>query len=101
MTREERITQMEQHMDEAAAAVAEMNAALDRYLAARDHIRALAGYYDGGMWRKDYEADEAGKLPAGLKRGVLSQDALYDLLCEDRALLRRMAELGSFGPAQE
>ena len=47
------------------------------------------------MWRKDYEADEAGTLPAGLKRGVLSQDALYDLLCEDRALLRRMAELGS------
>ena len=29
---------------------------------------------------KDYEADERGELPPDLKRGVLSQDALYDLL---------------------
>ena len=33
---------------------------------------------------KDYEADEAGKLPADLKRGVLSEDALFDLLEENR-----------------
>jgi hypothetical protein len=29
-----------------------------------------------------YEADERGELPPDLKRGVLSQDALYDLLEE-------------------
>ena len=28
----------------------------------------------------DYEADERGELPPDLKRGVLSQDALYNLL---------------------
>lgn len=28
----------------------------------------------------DYEADEAGLLPADLKRGVLSQDGIDDLL---------------------
>ena len=34
---------------------------------------------------EDYEADERGELPPDLKRGVLSQDALYDLL-EERKL---------------
>ncbi|MBQ1405132.1 MAG: DUF4298 domain-containing protein [Clostridia bacterium] len=29
-----------------------------------------------------YEADERGELPPDLKRGVLSQDALYELLEE-------------------
>ena len=37
-------------------------------------------YYTSGEWREDYEADERGELPPDLKRGVLSQDALYDLL---------------------
>ena len=94
MTRIERITRMEQHLDAAAEAVAQLHAALDRYASAREHLRILADYYDGA-WRKDYEADEAGKLPDGLKRGVLSQDALYDLLCDNEALIRRMADLGS------
>lgn len=30
--------------------------------------------------QEDYEADERGELPPDMKRGVLSQDALYNLL---------------------
>ena len=45
----------------------------------------LEAYYSSGEWREDYEADELGELPPDLKRGVLSQDALYDLL-EERKL---------------
>ena len=40
----------------------------------------LDAYCTSGEWREDYEADERGELPPELKRGVLSQDALYDLL---------------------
>ena len=47
------------------------------------HMRsALIDYMDGGMWQKDYHADEEGMLPVGMKRGVLSEDGLYDLLTE-------------------
>ena len=47
-------------------------------------------YYENGLWLQDYEADECGELPADLKRGVLSQDALYDLLSEiDNYLIHR------------
>ena len=47
-----------------------------------EKLRRLEAYYTSGEWREDYEADERGELPPGLKRGVLSQDALYDLLEE-------------------
>lgn len=47
-----------------------------------EKLRILETYYTSGAWREDYEADERGELPTGLKRGVLSQDALYDLLAE-------------------
>lgn len=45
-------------------------------------MKLLEEYYTSGEWRADYEADEAGEFPPELKRGVLSQDAVYDLLTE-------------------
>lgn len=45
-----------------------------------EKLRQLDAYYTSGEWREDYEADERGELPPDLKRGVLSQDGLYDLL---------------------
>lgn len=45
-----------------------------------EKLALLNTYYTSGQWREDYEADERGELPPDLKRGVLSQDALYDLL---------------------
>lgn len=46
----------------------------------RDAIRVLTDYYENGNWLYDYELDEQRVLPSDLKRGVLSQDGLYDLL---------------------
>ena len=42
----------------------------------------LKEYYESPLWREDFEADEAGRLPKDLKRGVLSEDGIYDLLDE-------------------
>ena len=53
---------------------------------------SLNEYYGSPLWWEDFEADEAGKLPADLKRGVLSEDEAYDLLESYRDLLRRMKE---------
>ena len=47
---------------------------------AREALRILEDYYSSGQWLADYEADEAGAYPTELKRGVLSQDGLYDIL---------------------
>ncbi len=46
----------------------------------------LCAYYEGGRWLKDYELDEKGLLPADLKRGVLSEDGVYDLILDIEAL---------------
>lgn len=46
-------------------------------------IKILSDYQESGQWRRDYELDEQGLLPRDLKRGVLSQDALYDFLIDN------------------
>lgn len=64
--------------------VAHMEAVFDRL---REHpdpalLRELLDYYEGGQWLLDYQADERGELPRTLKRGILSEDGLWNLLTE-------------------
>lgn len=87
----ERIMQMEQHLDRAAAAVRELSAALDQYEEAEESLRELSLYYGSSEWRQDLAADEAGLLPKNLKRGVLSEDALWNLLEDWRELQERLS----------
>ena len=49
-------------------------------------LKELEAYYTSPEWQEDYAADEAGLLPEGLKRGVLSQDGISDLLDRFRDL---------------
>ena len=77
-----RVMQMEQYMDEVFKTLKSNPNAVKEKEEIRSKIEVLTEYLDGGQWLSDYECDERGELPANLKRGVLSQDALYNLLCE-------------------
>ena len=88
----ERIRTMEALLDDARAALDALNNALDGYEKVREEIDRLEAYYTGEDWRQDFEDDEEGRLPADLKRGVLSEDGIYDLLEDDREVLVRLLE---------
>ena len=62
--------------------ITHMEALYDRARETGQIPQALLDYYESGQWLKDYEADERGDLPRDLKRGVLSQDGLWNLLAE-------------------
>ena len=62
--------------------VKHMEALFDRALETKDIPQELMEYYFGGQWLRDYEADQRGELPAGLKRGVLSEDGVWNLVTE-------------------
>lgn len=42
----------------------------------------LRAYYVSDAWKRDFTSDEAGLFPKELKRGVLSEDGIYNLLEE-------------------
>ena len=81
---------MEQLYDRTSEAVAELSAALDKYQAAQEAIATLSAYYGSNEWKQDFADDEADLLPAGLKRGVLSEDGIWNLLAEVRELDNRL-----------
>ena len=86
----EKIKQMELRMERAAKAVMELSAALDNYESVQEDIAELDNYYGSEMWKQDYADDEAGRLPADLKRGVLSEDGIWNLLSDVRELSDRL-----------
>ena len=77
LSTQERVAFYEQIFDELSMAVQE-KAVLTNEL--KGKLQLLEEYYTSGEWRADYEADEAGLFPVDLKRGVLSQDEVYNLL---------------------
>ena len=81
-----RIRHMEQILNEASASVRALSDALEQYSSLLPAIRQLAAYYESPLWRQDFEDDCAGKLPADLNRGVLSEDAVYNLLTDIQSL---------------
>ena len=86
MTRIERITKMEALFDNSEEVVKRLESALEDFAEIEHDIAKLEAYYNSQQWRKDFEADEAGKLPKDLKRGVLSEDGIYDLLSDYQCL---------------
>lgn len=76
----ERIRANEDRLDRCLTALGLLRAACKVWRSLRGDLRALEAYYTGPDWKEDYEADEKGLLPPDLKRGVLSQDAVGDLL---------------------
>ena len=81
-----RIRKMERRLDRATAAVKRLPMALDKYEDALLDIAALDEYYGSEAWRQDYADDEAGLLPEGMKRGVLSEDGIWNILVDSREL---------------
>ena len=88
-----RIREMEARYDELTRVLGELDVALDQYLDFKSELDALREYMESGQWQKDFEADEAGQVPADLKREVLSEDGLYDLLHGADVIIARAKEL--------
>lgn len=77
-----RIQRMEQYLDEVLNVMRNKPSFITTDVTICEKIDALTQYYENGQWLQDYDCDASGELPEDLKRGVLAQDTLYDLLCE-------------------
>jgi hypothetical protein len=86
---------MEQNLERATNALRVLNDALDEYEAALDALHELDTYYGSDTWKQDFSDDEQGKFPNTLKRGVLSEDAIWNVLEDYRALKERLDMLNA------
>ena len=86
----QRIKYYELLLDRLTDTVNDLDRAIAAFEDAEPMIKELSDYYGGRQWKKDFADDEAGLLPKDLKRGVLSEDAVYDLLDRIGELIERL-----------
>ena len=79
----ERIKWMEQRFNNAMAAIKDGSAASLK--AIKEDVAELSKYYGSELWKLDFAAN----LPPDLKRGVLSEDGVWNLLSDYRDIQKK------------
>ena len=88
-----RVREMEDRYDEFTRVLAELDNAISEFKDYKADLTILQEYMDSGQWKADFEADEAGRIPVEVKRGVLSEDGLYDLMQGADEIIQRAKEI--------
>ena len=83
----ERIKWMEQRFNNALAAI--KDGYTNSLKTIKEDIAELSKYYSSELWKIDFAAEEAGNLPPDLKRGVLSEDGIWNLLADYRDIQKK------------
>ena len=84
------ILEMEAILDNANKKIDTLKVGLKDYEDFQTEIKRLETYYTSQQWKDDFEIDEKGGFPENLKRGVLSEDGIYNLLERNKELLDRI-----------
>lgn len=88
----DRVTKMENILDELTLLVENSYKALDDLEGSVDKLNELKVYYEK-QYMLDFQADERGEIPKDLKRGVLGEDLVHILLTDLYELSHKMKKL--------
>ena len=86
----QRINEMEDILDQAIRKMDALEEKMAEYESFQPEIRKLEAYYTSPQWKEDFAADEAGEYPENLKRGVLSEDGIWNVLERNKELRERI-----------
>ena len=89
----ERVLLMEDRYNEVMRVLAALDEAVAEYEDFKSELDVLKDYMESGQWKADFEADEAGRIPDTVSRGVLSEDGLYNLLDDADKIIAHVKEV--------
>lgn len=95
MKQVKRIEKMEKIYDKSEKILKELETVLDKFEKNRSDFQKLSKYYSSREWMEDFDDLNNNLLPKDLKCGILSEDAVYDLIGYNYNMAIRMLELGT------
>lgn len=75
--------------------IGRINNILDEFEKNRVDFDKLVEYYYGEQFKKDYDDSNQGKINSNINQGILTEDAIYDLMGDDYYLSLRFLDLAN------
>lgn len=72
-----------------------INKILDELEENREDFDKLVEYYYSEQFQKDYDDSNQGKIDSSINQGILTEDAIYDLMGDDYYLALRFLDLAN------
>ncbi|WP_124058511.1 DUF4298 domain-containing protein [Vaginisenegalia massiliensis] len=88
-----RIEEMEATYDHSQAITNDFEKVLEAFTKDLNQANQLVDYYGSAQWFEDVEQAEQGKVPNNLKRGVLSEDLVYDYIVQRHQIGLKLLEV--------
>lgn len=89
------IIEMENILDSHKELTEKLNEVLDEFLINQKSYRKLVDYYHSEQFQIDYDKSNNNEIDKDIKCGVLSQDAIYDLIGDNFNTAIKMLEIGT------
>ncbi len=73
-----------------------LDKALNDFKSHQKKLEELERYYYSEKFRDDYDASNKGEIPSEINQGILTEDAIYDLLGDNYYMAREMLDLANY-----
>lgn len=88
------IAKKEEILNKMETFLGEANGFLEKWKEMNEEYQSLTDYYFSEQWREDFEASNQGEI-SKIPHGVLSEDAIYNTLIEQKDLAIRLLKLAT------
>ncbi len=95
MNQIERINKYETILDKGIQINNKLGKLLQEYNDIQEKIKELNNYYGSDNWYQDVDDYDMKLLPKDIKAGILSEDAIYDLLIDNKQIAIKLLEIAT------
>lgn len=90
-----KITKMEKILNEQNDLLNKIEKLLDEFESKQDDFSELIKYYSSREWMQDHDLMIEGKIPQNVRCGVLTEDAVYNMLGDHLEKGKRLEEVAN------
>ncbi len=86
------LSEMEEIFNKVLQTQSALEKAIEEYRELQPEVDKLEAYYSSKQWKDDFASDERGEIPADVKRGILSEDGIYNMLERNKEIMEMIGE---------
>lgn len=90
------VVEMTEIYEEHKKLLDKLSSSLEEFKNHQKELEKLEKYYYSEKFMEDYDASNKGEIPDDINQGILTEDAIYDLLGDNYYMARELLDLANY-----